>query len=106
MIIRKQECQQEQPKRYAVEVLVKKIPNSQEVLLLSHSPSVSTHIMPRVSLYTPWKQKTYGFLMFSGDIDRDDDHEIDNGKEKFPSQFLRHFAVPSIKFLRKSHRLW
>ena len=31
MIIKKQECQQEQPKRYAVEVLVKKIPNSQEV---------------------------------------------------------------------------
>ena len=41
MIIKKQECQQEQPKRYAVEVLVKKIPNSQEVFFLSYYSSVS-----------------------------------------------------------------
>ena len=31
-----------------------------------------THFMPRVSFYTPWKQqKTSGFLMFSGGIERD-----------------------------------
>ena len=49
MIIKKQECQQEQPKRYAVEVLVKKIPNSQEVLFLSYSSSVSALFMPQGS---------------------------------------------------------
>ena len=31
-----------------------------------------THFMPLISFYTPWKhQKTSGFLMFSGDIERD-----------------------------------
>ena len=28
------------------------------------------HFMPLVSFYTLWKQKTSGFLMFSGDIER------------------------------------
>ena len=29
------------------------------------------------SFYTPWKnQKTFGFLMFSGDIERDQWHEM------------------------------
>ena len=30
---------------------------------------INAHVLPLVSLYTPWKhQKTFGFLMFSGDI--------------------------------------
>ena len=36
-----------------------------------------TYFMPLVSFYTPWKhQKTSGFLMFSGGIERDQWHEI------------------------------
>lgn len=58
MIIKKQECQQEQPKRYAVEVLVKKIPNSQEVLFLSYYSSVSARY-PHTMLFFKF------ILMFS-----------------------------------------
>ena len=30
-----------------------------------------THLIPLVSFYTPWKQqKTFGFLMFSGGIEK------------------------------------
>ena len=36
-----------------------------------------THFMPLVSFYTAWKhQKTSGFLMFSGGIERDQWHEM------------------------------
>ena len=36
-----------------------------------------THFMPLVSFYTPWEyQKTRGFLIFSGVIERDHWHEI------------------------------
>ena len=35
------------------------------------SRMTSTHFMPLVSFYTPWKhQKTIGFPMFPGDIER------------------------------------
>ena len=35
------------------------------------------HFMPLVSFYTPSKhQKTYGFLMFSGGVERDQWHEL------------------------------
>ena len=38
----------------------------------SHSFSCLTHFMPLVSFYAPWKhQKTFGFLMFSGGIEKD-----------------------------------
>ena len=30
-----------------------------------------THFMPLVSFCTPWKQKTWGFIMFSAGIERD-----------------------------------
>ena len=33
-----------------------------------------THFMPLISFDTPWKQKTRGFLMFSGGIKRDQLH--------------------------------
>ena len=36
-----------------------------------------THFMPVVSYDTPRKQKTSGFLMFSGSIERDQWHEMD-----------------------------
>ena len=32
--------------------------------------------MPLVSFYTPWKQKTRGFLMFSGGVERDHWYEM------------------------------
>ena len=36
-----------------------------------------THFIPLVSFYTPWKhQKTRGFLMFSGGLERDQWHEM------------------------------
>ena len=39
--------------------------------------NILTHFMPLISFYTPWKhQKTYGCLMFSGDIERDQWHEM------------------------------
>ena len=42
------------------------------LLLTSSSVSLLTHFMPLVSLYTPWKhQKTSGFLIFLGGIERD-----------------------------------
>ena len=40
-------------------------------------PTYLTHFMPQVSFYTPWKhQKTKGFLMFPGVIERDQWHEM------------------------------
>ena len=42
------------------------------LLLTSSSVSLLTHFMPLVSLYTPWKhQKTSGFLIFLGGIERE-----------------------------------
>ena len=42
------------------------------LLLASSSVSLLTHFMPLVSLYTPWKhQKTSGFLIFLGGIERE-----------------------------------
>ena len=35
-----------------------------------------THFMPLISFDTIWKQKTRGFLMFSGGIKRDQCHEM------------------------------
>ena len=36
-----------------------------------------THFMSLISFYTPWKhQKTFGFLMFSWGVERDQRHEI------------------------------
>ena len=38
-----------------------------------------THFMPLVFFYTPWiyqDQETYGFLMFSEGIERDQWHQI------------------------------
>ena len=47
-------------------ILVKKNPNL----------NVLTHFMPLFSFDNPWKhQKTKGFLMFSGGIERDQWHE-------------------------------
>ena len=38
---------------------------------------ILTHFMQLVSFSTPWKhKKTFGFLMFSGGIERDQRHEI------------------------------
>ena len=40
-----------------------------------------THLMPLGSFFTSWKhQKTRGFLMFSGDTERDQWHEMGNNK--------------------------
>ena len=39
-----------------------------------------THVMPLISFYTPWKrQKTYGFMMISGGVERDQGHEVNCG---------------------------
>ena len=38
--------------------------------------SYLTHFMPLASVDTPWKQKTKGFLIFSGGIERDHWHEM------------------------------
>ena len=36
-----------------------------------------THFLPLARFYTPWKdQKTKGFLMFSGGIEKDQWHEM------------------------------
>ena len=46
-------------------------------LILTSFLSTLTHFMPLVSFYIPWKlQKTRGFLMFSGGIEKDQWHEM------------------------------
>ena len=57
--------------------------NSNPLLLLetnepsSFHSSLSTHFSPLGSFYTPWKhQKTRGFLMFSGGVEREQWHEM------------------------------
>ena len=44
---------------------------------LHFSEQAVTHFMPLVSFYIPWKhQKTFGFLIFSGGIERGHWHEM------------------------------
>ena len=46
-------------------------------LILTSFLSTLTHFMPLASFYIPWKlQKTRGFLMFSGGIEKDQWHEM------------------------------
>ena len=62
-------------------LLVEPIPLSRSNVMfiyLSMFKGLLTHFMPQVSFNTPWKhQKTFGFLMFSGGIERDLWHETD-----------------------------
>ena len=69
------------------------------------------------SFYTPWKnQKTFGFLMFSGDIERDQWHEMGyclfnkmqilcffnfHVKWIIPLALVRHFEFENIKIWLK-----
>ena len=47
------------------------------ILTMRFSKASLNHFVPLVFLYTPWKhQKTSGFLMFSGSIQRDWRHEM------------------------------
>ena len=41
------------------------------IFLLKTSENHLTHVTPLISFDTPWKQKTKGFLMFSGGIKKD-----------------------------------
>ena len=44
----------------------------------AHLSAQLTHFKSLVSFYIPWKhQKTFGFLMFSGGLERDQWHEMD-----------------------------
>ena len=53
-----------------------------------------THFMPLVSFYTFWKhQKTKGFLVFSGGIEREQWHEMGWTDFNFPFSFPRSFSV-------------
>ena len=41
------------------------------IVLVSKGKPSFTHFKPPVSFYTPWKRKTFGFMMFLGGIERD-----------------------------------
>ena len=50
---------------------------AQNTKFMRYAGKVLTHFMPVISFYTPWKhQKTSGFLMFLGGIERDQLHEM------------------------------
>ena len=73
--------------------------------VVSTTQHILTHFMPLVSFYTPWRcHKARGFLIFSGAMERDQSHKMDEDETNSSIIFLFRYCCKEL-FCSRSNLL-